>query len=373
MADRYDRQIILPGFGEAGQQRLAGASVLVIGLGGLGSPAATYLAAAGVGRLGLADFDEVETSNLHRQILHPTDAVGEAKTGSAVQRLGALNPEVALKTHPEGVTVENALELFQQYDLILDGTDNFPTRFLANDAAYFAGKPLISGSIFQYEGQLVVLHPGSGLPCYRCLFPGMPAPGEVPNCAEAGVLGALCGIVGSWMAMEAVKRLAGIEPLFENRLLSLDTRTMAVRSLNLQRDPGCPLCGESPEITALAPAHYQWHCEAGQGTDLPLEIDIAAFQAKGGADGPWTVLDVREDDEYAYCRLEPSDHLPLGKIPSAWQDLDPDRHYITLCHHGMRSLKAATFLREQGIVMAQSLQGGIDACSREVDPSIPRY
>lgn len=370
---RYARQIILPEVGLQGQARLKKARVLLIGLGGLGSPASLYLAAAGVGTLGLCDFDSVALSNLHRQVIHDTACVGQPKTRSAATRLQAVNPEVSLRLHPEGITPDNALELLADYDVIVDGSDNFGTRYLVNDAAVLAGKPLVYGSIFQFEGQVSRFDPRSGGPCYRCLFPEMPKPGEVPNCAEAGVMGALCGLVGSWQALEAMRAVLGIGESLAGRLLTIDARTMRVREVKVCRDSECPVCGESPEIQDLSPERYQFECAVEtelEDMDLPLEISVqAAAQRQPDA----LLLDVREPCELDICKIAGAHHIPLGNLGMQWQALPKDQPIIVLCHHGMRSLHATQFLREKGLEQTQSMAGGIDAWSLEIDPSVPRY
>jgi len=259
---RYSRQLALPGVGLEGQAKLRGARVLLIGLGGLGSPVALYLAAAGVGTLGLAEMDRLEVHNLHRQILHDTPWVGISKLASGYAHLSNLNPAVALREHPEGLTPANALALFANYDVIVDGADNFPARYLASDAATRAGRPLVHGSIFQFEGQVSVFDPARGAPCYRCLFPQMPAAGEVPNCAEAGVLGALCGVIGSTMAMEAMKIILGLGEPLRGRLLVFDAMSATARNVKIKRDPHCPCCGPQPDarIAGLDPALYAGGC-----------------------------------------------------------------------------------------------------------------
>jgi adenylyltransferase/sulfurtransferase len=376
---RYHRQVILPGVGLEGQRRLQRARVLVIGMGGLGSPASLYLAAAGVGTVGLADPDRVELSNLHRQILHDTAGAGSAKIDSARERLHGLNPEVELELHPDGVTPGNALSLFSRYDLIVDGSDNFPTRYLVNDAACLAGIPVVYGSIFQYEGQVSVFDPAHGTPCYRCLFPEPPEPGTVPNCAEAGVFGALCGIVGSWQASEAIKWIIGIGEPLAGRIKVLDTLSGRDRIVALKQDPSCPLCGAAASIRSIRPDAYRASCPAGAAAEaphgaLPLEIDPASAARLRAAAASPLFVDVREDYERQMCRIGPDElHLPTGEVQFKWRDLPRDRHLIIYCHHGMRSLFVARFLQEKGLSRVQSLHGGIEAWSRTIDPAVPRY
>lgn len=377
---RYSRHIRLPQMGVEGQRRLKGSSVLLIGMGGLGGPASLYLAAAGVGRLGMADFDRVEAHNLQRQIIHSEESVGTSKLESAAKRLRSINPHCHLEFHPDGVRLENAIELFSNYDLILDGSDNFPTRYLVNDAAYFSGRPLVHGSIFQFEGQVSFFHPKAGGPCYRCLFPKMPEPGTVPNCEEAGVLGALCGIVGSFQAMEAIKWLAGVgEPLL-GRLLYINTLTMRIRTVQLKKDPECPLCGSQPEIRSLEADRYVFHCPTNSNQpaySMPAELPAAFTPAEAIAykeSHPESLfLDVREDFEVAICRLPDALHISLRELPERYATLPKDRTIIAYCHHGMRSMRAMEFLRQRGWSNVVNLTGGIDAWAREIDPEMPRY
>lgn len=383
---RYHRQMILPGIGREGQEALKRARVLIIGMGGLGSPVSLYLAAAGVGTLGLCDMDHVDLSNLHRQVLHDTASRGVRKIESAVDRLRALNPHTHFHLHGEGIQVGNAAELLAHYDLVVDGSDNFPTRYLVNDACALAGKPLVYGSIFQFEGQVSFFHAAEGTPCYRCLFPTMPAPGEVPNCAEAGVFGALAGIIGSLQALEALKYLTGVGENLRGRLLVVDGLTMGFRTLTLKRDPECPLCGSAPSITTLDEANYVFQCEPELAptmhADIPLEISVEdAAALMGGQEGPFAlpngerplVLDVREADEVAICAIEGHRHIPLKQLPERWESLPADRLIIVHCHHGMRSLRATHFLRDKGLALVTNMAGGIDAWAEEVDPGMQRY
>ena len=371
---RYIRQTILPGVGPEGQERLHRARVLIAGLGGLGSPASLYLAAAGVGTIGIADNDLIERSNLHRQILHDDHNVGMPKVDSARGRLLLLNPNLRIELVPEGITPANAVSLFGNYDLIVDGTDNFPTRYLINDAACLAGKPLVYGSIFQFEGQVSVFHPKQGSPCYRCLFPDLPEPGTVPNCAEAGVFGALCGIVGSWQASEAIKWITGLgEPLL-GRIKVIDTLSGRDRLVSLKKDPDCPVCGTHPRIRHIEESAYAFVCETPVGSPaLPLEINVQDTSELLASDNPPILLDVREDYERLICSIGDGLHIPTGQVQFQWEGLPRDRHLVIYCHHGMRSLFVARFLQEKGFLRVQSLQGGIEAWSREIDPTVPRY
>jgi adenylyltransferase/sulfurtransferase len=384
---RYSRHILLPGVGVEGQRKLAAARVLVVGAGGLGSPAALYLAAAGVGTIGIADFDRVELHNLQRQILHDTAAIGRPKVESAAARLRALNPHIRLATHAEGVTAANALAFFRGYDVIVDGTDNFPTRYLNNDAAVLAGRPLVYGSIFQFEGQVSVFDPAHGAPCYRCLFPSPPPPGSVPNCGEAGVLGALCGTIGSLQALEAIKLILGVGEPLRGRLVVFDALAHSFRTLNLRRDPACPLCGPSPRIRELRAEEYSFGCAPpsaspapapsasndGPGEEaIPAEIDVASARTQLAC-GAATLLDVREPHEHAICQIPGSMLLPMRQVPAALAQLPRDRNLLVLCHHGARSLRVTQFLRANGFARAINIGGGIDAWAAELDESLQRY
>jgi len=406
---RYSRQLALPGVGLEGQEKLRAARVLLLGLGGLGSPVAYYLAAAGVGTLGLAEPDNIEIHNLHRQILHDTGGIGAPKLDSAVGRLSNLNPAVTLRLHPEGLTATNALALFSGYDLIVDGTDNFPTRYLASDAATRVGKPLVHGSIFQFEGQVSVLDPANNAPCYRCIFPKMPEPGEVPNCSEAGVFGALCGVIGSLMAMEALKVILGTGEPLRGRLLVFDALAAATRTVKIKRDPNCPCCGAKPDarIAALDPALYVGGCPVvvdlkrkssntnerflrdlrelhGDKNNLtrtplpnndnpPIEVDVRQARAWLSSKNAPVLVDVREPYEVALCHLPNSLNIPLAQIPDQLEVLPRDRPILVLCHHGARSLEATRFLRAKGLARTSSVRGGIHEWAEAFDPKMPRY
>lgn len=378
---RYSRQIILPAIGVEGQERIRAGRVLVIGMGGLGSPVALYLAAGGVGTLGLADFDTVAAHNLQRQVLHDDARVGQPKLESAAARLRALNPGVQLELHAAGVSVDNALSLFEQYDVIVDGTDNFPTRYLNNDAAFLARRPLVYGSVFQFEGQVSVFHPAGGGPCYRCLFPSMPEPGTVPNCEEAGVFGALCGLVGSWQAMEAIKLLATAGTPLQGRLQIIDAFEGTTRAIRLKADPACPLCGQNPSIVALDPANYEWKCAPESPTsaamsnsaeDRPLREISVQEAAQEMAEGA-LLLDVREAYELGIVQVAGSRHVPMQEIPHRLDELPRDTPILCLCHHGGRSLRVATFLHERGFPDIANVRGGIDRWAAELDPAMRRY
>jgi adenylyltransferase/sulfurtransferase len=387
---RYSRHIILPEIGLEGQERLKAARVLVIGAGGLGSPVALYLAAAGVGTIGLADFDRVEAHNLQRQILHGTSDLGTPKTVSGRKRLADINPHVTVVEHAEGVRPENAVELFARYDLIVDGTDNFPTRYLNTDAAFFARRPLVYGSIFKFEGQATVFDPHAGTPCYRCLFPEPPPPGSVPNCGEAGVLGALCGVVGSIQAMEAIKRLAGVEGGLDGRLLVIDALGMQFRTLKLRKDPECPLCSARASIRSIDPARYAEGCapinhaaDAGANADapaspaetpadIPFEVDVTEASRLAGS-GAAHILDVREPFELQICRVAGAAHIPMAQVPQQLAQVPRDARVLVLCHHGGRSARVTQFLRQNGYDKVSNIAGGIDAWARQVEPSMQRY
>ena len=375
---RYSRHILLGEIGLEGQQRLRAAKVLVIGAGGLGSPAALYLAAAGVGTLGIVDFDKVEEHNLQRQLLHTNQSIGVQKTKSAQQRLHEVNPLITVRTHETAVTAENALALFAQYDVIVDGSDNFGTRYLNNDAAFFARKPLVYGSVFKFEGQVAVFAPSRGGPCYRCLFPEPPAAGSVPNCGEAGVLGALCGVIGSLQALEAMKLIAGFgEPLI-GRMLTYDGLTQSFRTLVLPRDESCPLCGNTPQITELIAKNYDFTCMAPPAADTtgdyPIEIPVeeaSALLAK--TPGGTVLIDVREPHEVQICRLSAGQHIPMRQIPENLPTLPRDKHLLILCHHGGRSRRVTEYLRQQGFDAVTNIAGGIDAWAERIEPGMRRY
>ncbi len=374
---RYSRHILLPEVGAEGQAKLLQARVLIIGAGGLGSPIGLYLAAAGIGTLGIADFDRVEEHNLQRQIIHTHASIGKPKLESARDRLLELNPHLNLELHPDGIQPETAVELFSQYDLVVDGTDNFSTRYLNNDAAFFARKPLIYGSIFRFEGQVSVFHPTGGAPCYRCLFPVPPEPGTVPNCAEAGVFGALCGMVGSAQSMEAIKWILGKGDSLAGRILVIDALAMQFRRISIKKDPACPLCGTAPKIREIAPAAYDFTCEIPETENtmpdsLPLEIDI--HETKRLLDNNDAILiDVREPFEVAICQIPGSQPIPMQQVPESLDQLPRDRRLLIHCHHGGRSLRVTQFLRQQGFDQVSNVDGGIDAWAREFDPSMQRY
>jgi len=371
---RYARHLILPEVGVEGQRRLKAARVLVVGAGGLGSPAALYLAAAGIGVLGLVDSDLVEFSNLQRQILHGTSAVGRPKVASAAERLHDVNPGVELVLHRERLTSGNALEVLRAYDVVLDGSDNFPTRYLVNDACALLGKPDVYGSIFRFDGQASVFWAARG-PCYRCLYREPPPPELVPSCAEGGVLGVLPGVVGTLQALEAVKLVLGIGETLVGRLLLFDALKLRFRELTLEKDPECPLCGAQPTIHELI--DYDAFCgveRAAEPEALALEIEPRALAAalQAGKGGP-VLVDVREPFEWEICRIPGSILVPLGDLPRRFGELDPAAEVVTVCHTGMRSLEAARFLRSRGIPRVRSLRGGVAGWADEIDPKMARY
>jgi adenylyltransferase/sulfurtransferase len=367
---RYARQVRLPQLGAAGQERLKAASVLVVGAGGLGSPVATYLAAAGVGRIGIADGDRVDVSNLHRQPLHSTDDVGRAKVDSARETLAALNPHVEIETIAERLTSQNTLELVRDYDVIVDGTDNFPTRYLLNDACVLAGRPLVYGSVDRFEGQLSVFATKNG-PCYRCLYPRPPEPGTVQSCADAGVLGVLPGIVGTMQATEALKLILGLGESLSGRLLLVDALRMRFRSIAVERDPECPACG-TREITSLI--DYDAFCAGAPPAEGPLAtITPRELAAELKNSRPITLIDVREVHEWNHARINGARLIPLGTIEAAMSTIDRDADVVVYCHHGMRSEMAGYAMRAAGVKRVRNLVGGINRWSIEVDPKVPRY
>jgi adenylyltransferase/sulfurtransferase len=374
---RYSRHLIMPEVGIEGQRRLKASSVLCIGAGGLGSPAAMYLAAAGVGRIGIVDFDVVDYSNLQRQLLHGTPDVGRTKLASAKDRLNSLNPHVEIDTYETALSSDNALKLFEPYDVILDGTDNFPTRYLVNDACVISGKPNAYGSIFRFEGQASVFATKGG-PCYRCLYPEPPPPGLVPSCAEGGVLGVLPGIIGVIQATETIKLMLGIgEPLI-GRFLIYDALKMRFRELKLRRDPECPVCGDHPTVTKLI--DYEQFCgmrpEPDQSAAAPgsdREITPVELKRRMDAGDEMLILDVREPNEYQINRIAGSTLIPLGELPRRYQEIDRDQEIVALCKMGARSAKAMDFLRSVGFTRVKNLRGGILEWIDKVDPSQPKY
>ena len=369
---RYSRHLLLPEVGLEGQQAIKAARVLCIGAGGLGSPVTMYLAAAGVGTLGVADYDEVDFSNLQRQLLHMTRDVGRPKVESAAERLRAINPGVRVEAHRLTVSSANALELFSGYDLVIDGTDNFPTRYLVNDAAVLTRRPYVYGSIFRFEGQASVFAAPDG-PCYRCLYPEPPPPGLVPSCAEGGVLGVLPGIIGTIQAAEALKLILKTGESLVGRLLILDALRMRFREVRLQRDPECPACGDNPTIRELQ--DYEQFCGLGPvASQASDDFDITPEDLKAAlrSGGPPVLLDVREPMEYQINRLPGSVLIPLGDLPESLGELDGTRDLVVYCHHGIRSVRAVELLRGAGF-RARNLAGGIVDWIDKVDPDQLRY
>ena len=370
---RYSRHLTLPEVGLAGQSKLKQARVLLVGAGGLGSPAALYLAAAGVGTLGIVDFDVVDRSNLQRQILHGTSDSGTAKTDSARAHLHDTNPHVALEMFSEKLSSANALEILKRFDVIVDGSDNFPTRYLVNDACVLLGKPMVYGAVFRFDGQVSVFSAKTG-PCYRCLYAEPPPPDLVPSCAEGGVLGVLPGIIGSLQALEAIKLIVGVGESLVGRLLLFDGRRMQFRELLLEKDSDCPVCGSNPTITALI--DYEAFCGVGDGgweMGDGVEISAQELRRERGRKPNLILLDVREPREAEIARIEGSQLIPLRDLPRAIPHLPPNAEIVTFCHHGLRSLKARELLKGAGFEKVRSLAGGIDAWSREVDGEVPRY
>jgi molybdopterin/thiamine biosynthesis adenylyltransferase/rhodanese-related sulfurtransferase len=371
---RYSRHLIMPEVGMEGQLRLKQAKVLCIGTGGLGAPLGLYLAAAGVGRLGLVDFDSVDFTNLQRQVLFGTTDVGRPKIQAAADHLRNLNPEIQIDTFETRLTSENALELFKDYDLIVDGTDNFPTRYLVNDACILLGKPNVYGSIFRFEGQITVFGAPGG-PCYRCLYPEPPPPGLVPSCAEGGVLGVLPGIVGTIQAAETLKLIIGKGDPLIGRLLLFDALGMKFRELRLRKNPECPVCGTHPTVTKLI--DYAEFCgirgeEAPAAPTTVPEITPRELKARLDHGDDIYILDVREPHEYQICNI--GGHLiPLGEIARRVHELDSSREIVAHCRSGKRSAEASEFLRKAGFRKIWNLKGGILAWSDEVDPSVPKY
>jgi len=365
---RYSRHMIMPEVGAEGQRRLNQARVLCIGAGGLGSPAALYLAAAGVGKLGLVDFDDVDLSNLQRQILHGTKDVGRKKLDSARDRLRDANPTIEIETHECQFTSKNALEIVSDYDVVVDGSDNFPTRYLSNDVCVFAKTPNVYGSVFRFDGQTTVFAPHLGGPCYRCLFPEPPPPGSVPNCAQAGVLGVLPGIIGTIQANEAIKLILGVGESLVGRLLYFDALKMKFREFNLRRDPQCPVCGDSPTITELI--DYEQFC--GVAMNVPV-VSVRELKQKLDAREPVQLVDVREPFEHEIASIDSAQLIPLGELPDRLNELDRERLTIVHCHSGMRSAQAVRLLREAGFSNVFNLEGGIAKWSDEIDSDVPKY
>lgn len=375
---RYGRHLTLPEVGKSGQAKLKAASVLIVGAGGLGSPAAMYLAAAGVGRIGLVDFDTVEASNLQRQLLHGTSDVGRSKLASAQDRLQDLNPHVEVELHETRLTSENALDIVDGYDIVADGTDNFPTRYLINDACVLTGTPNVYASIFRFEGQVSVFATPEG-PCYRCAYPEPPPPGLVPSCAEGGVLGVLPGLVGTLQATEVIKMLLGIGDPLIGRLLLIDTLPMTFRTLNIQKNPDCPICGDDPTQTELI--DYEAFCgiPAQNGTDDTMstvpETTVTDLHARREAGTSPFILDVRTPSEAEIASLGADQLIPVDELPDRLDELDAEKddEIVIHCRSGARSATATQLLLDHGYTDVKNLAGGILAWSDEIDPSVPQY
>jgi sulfur-carrier protein adenylyltransferase/sulfurtransferase len=380
---RYARHLTLPEFGEVGQQKLLKASVLLIGAGGLGSPLALYLAAAGIGRLGIMDFDVVDVSNLQRQVIHRTQDVGTSKAKSAKRGVQDLNPGCQVDIYEEGITSANALEIIGKYDIVIDGTDNFPTRYLVNDACVFLNKVNIYGSIYRFEGQATVFDARKGPdgkrngPCYRCLYPEPPPPGEVPSCAEGGVLGVLPGTIAMIQATEAIKIISGMGRSLAGRFLRYDAMNMSFRELKLRPDPSCPVCSANPTITQLI--DYQQFCGMGRGESTVstenLEITPAAYAELRESGKEHLLLDVREPFELGICQIDGNLNIPLGQLPGRLNELSAwkNKLIVAQCKSGRRSMKALETLKKHGFTNVLNLEGGILAYGQDIDPSITAY
>ena len=380
--ERYSRHLILPEVTLEGQKKFKAASVLIIGAGGLGSPVSMYLAAAGVGRLGLVDFDTVDHTNLQRQILFSTVDVGTTKLKAAQTRLQGINPHIRIELHEVRLGSDNALNLIEQYDLVIDGTDNFPTRYCVNDACVMLKRPNVYGSIFRFEGQATLFdprqHDGQPQgPCYRCLYPDPPPPGMVPSCAEGGVLGVLPGIIGTIQAMEAIKLILGQGKSLVGRLLRFDAMALSFKEYKLRRDPMCPVCGDTPTIDALI--DYEQFCGIrGEESTTVIrdeqvpQITVKQLKSKLDAGEEFKLIDVREPHEYQICNIDQADLVPLGQIPTRLAEFDINDRYIVHCKMGGRSAQAVQLMRQAGLD-ATNVEGGILAWANEVDPSMPKY
>jgi adenylyltransferase/sulfurtransferase len=374
---RYSRHLIIPEVGIEGQQKLKAAKVLLVGAGGLGAPLGLYLSAAGVGRIGMVDFDVVDFTNLQRQVIHATQDVGRKKLDSAAEKMQAINPHVTIVKHEAALSSENALDILKDYDLVVDGTDNFPTRYLVNDACVLLGKPNVYGSIFRFEGQATVFAYEGG-PCYRCLYPEPPPPGLVPSCAEGGVLGILPGTIGLIQATETVKLILGIGEPLVGRLLLYDALSMRFRELKLRKNPECPACGQHRTITKLI--DYHQFCGVPRAQSAPEEtkvnegeIDVLELKQKMDRGDKFVLIDVREPHEYRICSIPNSKLIPLGEFPRHVAELDPEADIVIHCKSGMRSAKACAILRQAGFQHVRNVVGGILAWSEKVDPSVPKY
>jgi molybdopterin/thiamine biosynthesis adenylyltransferase/rhodanese-related sulfurtransferase len=376
---RYSRHIILPEVGPKGQETLKNSSVLLIGAGGLGCPLALYLTAAGIGRIGIVDFDVVDDTNLQRQVLYGESQIGKSKLQSAKERLLDLNPHVKFELFEERLTSDNAIEIFKEFDVVADGTDNFPTRYLVNDACVLANKPNVYGSIFRFEGQISVFNYEGG-PCYRCLYSEPPPPGLVPSCAEGGVLGVLPGIVGTMQANEVLKVLLGIGEVASNRLIMFDALKLKFRELKLRKNPDCPLCGDNPSIDALI--DYEQFCGIRPAGDIqnesvderPInEISVQKLKSMMDDNASFELIDVREPHEYELCKIDGSSLIPLNEVESELTQLDPEKTYVIHCKMGGRSAKAVRLMMDQGFSHVTNLAGGINSWAEEIDTSMPTY
>ena len=373
---RYSRHLIMPEVGMEGQIKLKQAKVLMIGTGGLGAPLGLYLAAAGIGKIGLVDFDTVDMTNLQRQVIHGTADIGRPKLDSAADRMNDINPYVEIAKYETMLTSANALDILKDYDVVVDGTDNFPTRYLVNDACVLLGKPNAYGSIFRFEGQATVFHHDGG-PCYRCLYPEPPPPGLVPSCAEGGVLGILPALVGSIQATETIKIILGKGTTLSGRLVLYDAFNMKFRELKLRRNPECPVCGDNPTVRELI--DYEQFCGIPQQEPEPEpglsegEIDVVDLKQRLDRGDPIFVLDVREPHEYQICSLPDTVLIPLGDLPKRVNELNSADDIVVHCKSGMRSAKAVDFLKKAGFRKVKNLKGGILAWSDRVDPSVPKY
>ncbi|MCS7133787.1 MAG: molybdopterin-synthase adenylyltransferase MoeB [Candidatus Caldarchaeum sp.] len=367
---RYGRHLIIPEVGMVGQRKLKAAKVLVVGAGGLGSPISLYLAAAGVGHIGLVDFDVVDESNLQRQVLYTTRDVKRPKLQAAAERLTAMNPYIEVETYETRLTSENALDIIKNYDIVVDGTDNFPTRYLVNDACVLLGKPNVYGSIFRFDGQVSVFDARRG-PCYRCLYPEPPPPGLVPSCAEGGVLGVLPGVVGALQAMETIKLIVGIGDPLVGRLLLFDGLHMSFTELKLRKDPNCKVCGPNPTVRELI--DYEAFCGVTPSQDTSMHITPEELHQKLQRGEKVFLLDVREPVEYEICHLENAVLIPLSKLPERVNELSLTDEIVAYCHTGVRSGMAVKLLRDLGFRRVRNLAGGIDAWAERIDPEMPRY
>ncbi len=378
---RYSRHLIMPEVGIQGQRKLKAASVLLIGTGGLGSPLALYLAAAGIGRIGLVDYDVVDETNLQRQVIHFTSDVGKPKLDSAAAKLSDINPYLTIEKHNVPLTSKNALEILADYDVIIDGTDNFPTRYLVNDACVILGKPNVYGSIFRFEGQLSVFYAKAGGPCYRCLFPEPPPPGLVPSCAEGGVLGILPGTIGTMQATEAIKLILGIGKPLIGRMMLYDALEMTFDTIKLRKNPNCPVCGEHPTITKLidyeqfcgVPAHDRSEFKERNAQHQVRSITVHDLKARLGAGDNLVILDVREPHEREISVIGGSMAIPKGQVVARANEIPRDREVVVQCKTGVRSRDSILMLQDLGFTNLVNLAGGINAWAREIDPSLPVY